>query len=67
MKVEMAVKNGLVKSGYDLKGAISQRQERTHGGKEGEKREREKQQQHFLKRKRRQDVSASNGTKAGYT
>ena len=33
--------------------------------KEG-KRER-KQQQHFLKRKRRQVMSASNGTKAGYT
>jgi len=30
------------------------------------KRER-KQQQHFLKRKRRQVMSASNGTKAGYT
>ena len=29
------------------------------------KRER-KQQQHFLKRKRRQVMSASNGTKAGY-
>ena len=26
-----------------------------------------KQQQHFLIRKRRQDMSASNGTKAGYT
>ena len=41
VKVEMAVKNGLVKSGYDLKGAISQRQERTHGGKEAEKREKQ--------------------------
>ena len=30
------------------------------------KRER-KQQQHFVKRKRRQVMSASNGTKAGYT
>ena len=30
------------------------------------KREREKQQ-HFLKRKSRQVMSASNGTKAGYT
>ena len=30
------------------------------------KRER-KQQQYFLKRKRRQVMSASNGTKAGYT
>ena len=36
-----------------------------HGEKEG-KRER-KQQQHFLKRKRKQVMSASNGTKAGYT
>ena len=33
--------------------------------KEG-KRERERKQQHFLKRKRRQVMSASNGTKAGY-
>ena len=30
------------------------------------KKERETQQ-HFLKRKRSQDMSASNGTKAGYT
>ena len=35
------------------------------GEKKG-KRER-KQHQHFLKRKRRQVMSASNGTKAGYT
>jgi len=27
---------------------------------------RERKQQHFLKRKRRQVMSASNGTKAGY-
>ena len=30
-------------------------------------RKRERKQQHFLKRKRRQVMSASNGTKAGYT
>ena len=29
--------------------------------------QRERKQQHFLKRKRRQAMSASNGTKAGYT
>ena len=40
------------------------KKERTHGEKEGEK---ERKQQHFLKRKRRQVMSASNGTKAGYT
>ena len=40
--------------------------ERTHGEKKKGKRER-KQQQHFVKRKRRQVMSASNGTKAGYT
>ena len=38
--------------------------ERTHGGKEEEKRK--TKQKHFLKRKRRQEMSASNGTKAGY-
>ena len=36
--------------------------ERTHGGKEEEKRK----TKHFLKRKRRQEMSASNETKAGY-
>ena len=30
------------------------------------KEKRERKQQHFLKRKRRQVMSASNGTKAGY-
>ena len=37
----------------------------THGGKEEEKRE--KQKLHFLKRMRKQEMSASNETKAGYT
>ena len=32
-----------------------------------QKGKRERKQQHFLKRKRRQVMSASNGTKAGYT
>ena len=38
-------------------------------GKERERRgkERKTKQQHFLKRKRRQEMSASNETKAGYT
>ena len=37
-------------------------------GKERERRgkERKTKQQHFLKRKRRQEMSASNETKAGY-
>ena len=39
------------------------KKERMHGQKEGETRK----QQHFLKRKSRQVMSASNGTKAGYT
>ena len=43
---------------------IKKTEKRTHGEKEGGKRERK---QHFLKRKRRQVMSASNGTKAGYT
>jgi len=41
------------------------KKERTHAEKEREKK-REKTKQHFLKRKRRQIRSASNGTKAGY-
>ena len=39
--------------------------ERTHGKKEGEKRDKTKQ--HFLRRKRREIMSASNWTKAEYT
>ena len=39
--------------------------ERTHGEKEGEKRE--KTTTTLSERKRRQVMSASNGTKAGYT
>ena len=31
------------------------------------RRGKDREKQHFLKRKRRQDMSASNGTKAGYT
>ena len=46
---------------------IKKDKKRTHGEKEGEKRERKQKQHHFLKRKRRQVMSASNGTKAGYT
>ena len=52
-------------SGYEMANKPNIKDERSHGEKEGE-RER-KQQQHFVKRKRRQVMSASNGTKAGYT
>jgi len=41
---------------------ISQKKKEPHGGKEEEKREK----QHFLKRNRRQEMSASNETKAEY-
>ena len=37
-----------------------------HGGKE-EERETKTKQKHFLKRKWKQEMSAGNGTKAGYT
>ena len=52
--------NKRVRNGQQTK----DKKERTHDEKEGK---RERKQQHFLKRKRRQVMSASNGTKAGYT
>ena len=57
--------SGKLTCGYEMtnKPKIKKR-ERTHGEKEGEERERK---QRFLKRNWRQVMSASNGTKAGYT
>ena len=53
-------------SGYEMANKPKIKKERTHAEKEREKK-REKTKQHFLKRKRRQVISASNGTKAGCT
>ena len=52
--------NKQVRNGQETK----DKKERTHSEKEGG---RERKQQHFLKRKKRQVMLASNGTKAGYT
>ena len=51
---------------------MANKKERTHGGKETKKRNSKqtktnKQKNHFLKRKRRQEMSAISGSKAGYT
>ena len=64
-KYKMAALSGKLTSGYEManKPKIIKKE---HMVKKKGKRER-KQQQHFLKRKRRQVMSASNGTKAGYT
>ena len=51
--------NKRVRNGQEAK----DKKERTHGEKEVER----ERKQHFLKRKRRQVMSASNRTKAGYT
>ena len=52
-------------SGYEMANKPKIKKKERMVKKDG-KRER-KQQQRFLKRKRRQVMSASNGTKAGYT
>ena len=52
-------------SGYEMANKPKIKKKECMVKKKG-KRER-KQQQHFVKRKRRQVMSASNGTKAGYT
>ena len=57
---------GKLTSGYEMANTPKIKfKKRMRGEKEGEKREK-KQQQHFLKSKRWQVMSASNGTKAGY-
>ena len=59
--------SGKLPSGYEMANEpkIEKRKEKREEKKKA-KRER-KQQQHFLKRKRRQVMSASNRTKTGYT
>ena len=54
-------------SGYELanKPKIKNKIKNLMVKKKGERKR--KQHQHFLKRRRRQVMSASNGTKAGYT
>ena len=62
----MAALSGKLTSGYKIanKPKIKKKERRVMVKKKGK---RERKQQHFLKRKRRQVMPASNGTKAGYT
>ena len=57
---------GTINQRFKNKTKQKNKTKRTHGGKEEEKREK-RSNKHFLKRKRRQEMSASNETKAGYT
>ena len=63
----MAALNRQANSGYESankpKIKRKKKKRKTYGGRE----ERENSNKHFLKRKRRQEMSASNVTKAGYT
>ena len=56
--------SGKLTSGYEMANKPKIKKKEHMVKKRGK---RERQQQHFLKRKRRQVMSASNGTKAGYT
>ena len=59
-------KSGKLTSGYKMANNPDIKKRKSAWWKRKGK-ERKTKQKHFLKRKRRQEMSASNGTKAGYT
>ena len=63
--------HGRIDKGNNNKPKIRKKIKKTYGGREDRENETKQQQQqtnkHFVKRKRRQEMSASNVTKAGYT
>ena len=63
-KYKMAALSGKLTSGYEMANKPKIKKKERMVKKKGKG---ERKQQHFLKRKMRQVMSASNGTKAGYT
>ena len=60
----MAAQSGKLSSRYEMANKSKIKKKECMVKKKGK---RERKQQHFLKQKRKQVMSASNGTKAGYT
>ena len=65
MQTTREIQNGKLTRGYKMANKPKIKKKERMVKKKGKRQT--KQQQHFLKRKRRQVMSASNGTKAGYT
>ena len=64
MQTTREIQSGKLTSGYEMANKPKIKKKERMVKRKGE---RERKQQHFLKRKKRQVMSASNGTKAGYT